>query len=289
MNGRRVRSRLAPYALILPGWLWLVIFFVVPTLSMLSVSTMTGNDLDGFKQTFHFSTYRDAWSQYQTQIVRSLEYGLAATVICLLIAYPVAYWIAFRGGRYKSSLLFLLLLPFFVSFVIRTQSWQFMLDDHGMVLGLLRTVHLAGSHTQILQTSTAVVGGLVYNFLPFTVLPIYVALERVDPALLEASSDLYANKFTAFRKVVLPLSLPGVFAAVLLTFVPVASDYVNAQILGGARTTMIGTVIQTEYFTNLNYPMAASLSFILMGVLLIGIFLYARLLGTDDVLEMAAA
>jgi len=256
---------------------------------MLSVSTMTGNDLNGFKQTFHFSTYKQAWSTYHVQILRSLEYGLAATIICLVIAYPVAYWIAFRGGRYKSSLLFLLLLPFFVSFVIRTQSWQFMLDDHGMVLGLLRTFHLAGSHTQILQTSTAVIGGLVYNFLPFTVLPIYVALERVEPALLEASADLYANKFIAFRKVVLPLSLPGVFAAVLLTFVPVASDYVNAQILGGARTTMIGTVIQTEYFTNLNYPMAASLSFILMGVLLIGIFLYARLLGTDDVLEMAAA
>jgi spermidine/putrescine transport system permease protein len=289
MSRRRYGSRLAPYALVLPGWLWLVIFFVVPTLSMLSVSTMTGNDLDGFKQTFHLGTYHQAWSLYHTQILRSLEYGLIATVICLVIAYPVAYWITFRGGRYKSSLLFLLLLPFFVSFVIRTQSWQFMLDDHGMVLGLLRTVHLAGSHTQILQTSTAVIGGLVYNFLPFTVLPIYVALERVDPALLEASADLYASKITAFRKVVLPLSLPGVFAAVLLTFVPVASDYVNAQILGGARTTMIGTVIQTEYFTNLNYPLAASLSFILMGVLLIGIFLYARLLGTDDVLEMATA
>ena len=288
MSKLRIRRRLAPYALVLPGWLWLVIFFVVPTVSMLSVSTMTGNDLDGFKQTFHFSTYSDAWTQYHVQILRSLRYGLAATVICLVIAYPVAYWIAFRGGRYKSSLLFLLLLPFFVSFVIRTQSWQFMLSDHGMVIGLLRDLHLAGDHTQILQTSTAVVGGLVYNFLPFTVLPIYVALERVDPALLEAGSDLYANKATAFRKVVLPLSLPGVFAAVLLTFVPVASDYVNAQILGGSQTTMIGTVIQTEYFTNLNYPLAASLSFILMGVLLVGIFLYARLLGTDDVLEMAA-
>jgi spermidine/putrescine transport system permease protein len=289
MSARRLRNRLTPYLLVLPGWLWLVIFFVVPTLSMLSVSTMTGNDLDGFKQTFHFSTYGNAWDSYHTQILRSLRYGLTATVICLVIAYPVAYWIAFRGGRYKSSLLFLLLLPFFVSFVIRTQSWQFMLSDHGMVLGLMRTLHLAGSGAQILQTSTAVVGGLVYNFLPFTVLPIYVALERVDPALLEASADLYANKATAFRKVVLPLSLPGVFAAVLLTFVPVASDYVNAQILGGAKTTMIGTVIQTEYFTNLNYPTAASLSFILMGVLLVGIFLYARLLGTQDVLEMAAA
>jgi spermidine/putrescine transport system permease protein len=289
MTGRSVRARLAPYALILPGWLWLVIFFVVPTVSMLSVSTMTGDVGAGFSQTWHFSTYADAWNLYHTQIIRSLIYGLIATALCLVIAYPVAYWIAFRGGRHKSSLLLLLLLPFFVSFVIRTQSWSFMLDDHGMVLGTLRTLHLAGGHTQILQTSTAVIGGLTYNFLPFTVLPIYVALERVDPALLEASADLYASKATALRKVVLPLSLPGVFAAVLLTFVPVASDYVNAQILGGTNTTMVGTVIQTEYFTNLHYPVAAALSFILMAVLLIGIFLYARALGTDDVLEMAAA
>ena len=286
---RALRGKLTPYLLILPGWLWLVIFFVVPTLTMLSVSTMTGDDLDGFRQTFHVATYGDAWSQFHVQIIRSLEYGIIATILCLLIAYPVAYWIAFRGGQYKSVLLFLLLLPFFVSFVIRTQSWEFMLDDHGMVLGLLRTLHLAGGSTQILQTPTAVIGGLVYNFLPFTVLPIYVALERVDPALLEASSDLYANKAVAFRKVVLPLSTPGVFAAVLLTFVPVASDYVNAQILGGSRTTMIGTVIETEYFTNLDYPIAAALSFILMAVLLIGIFVYARVLGTDDVLDMAAA
>ncbi|MBN9619746.1 MAG: ABC transporter permease [Actinobacteria bacterium] len=289
MSARSIRARITPYVMILPAWLWLVIFFVVPILTMLSVSTMTGNDLAGFKQTWHFHTYVQAWDTYHPQIIRSLVYGLIATAICLVIAYPVAYWIAFRGGRYKSTLLFLLLLPFFVSFVIRTQSWEFMLDDHGMVLGLLRTLHLAGGGTTILQTSTAVIGGLVYNFLPFTVLPIYVALERVDPALLEASSDLYANKVVAFRKVVLPLSTPGIFAAVLLTFVPVASDYVNAQILGGTHTTMIGTEIETEYFTNLNYPLAASLSFILMAVLLVGIFLYARLLGTDDVLEMAAA
>jgi spermidine/putrescine transport system permease protein len=296
MSARAIRRRLTPYVLVLPGWLWLVIFFVIPALAMLSVSTMTGDDLNGFKQTFHFGTYVDAWNQFHTQIIRSLLYGLIATVICLIIAYPVAYWIAFRGGRYKSSLLFLLLLPFFVSFVIRTQSWEFMLDDHGMVLGVLRTLHLdglvhfvTGSNEQILQTSTAVVGGLIYNFLPFTVLPIYVALERVDPALLEASADLYANKAAAFSKVVLPLSLPGVFAAVLLTFVPVSSDYVNAQILGGAHTTMVGSVIQTQYFTNLNYPMAAALSFILMAILLVGIFGYARALGTQDAMDMAAA
>jgi spermidine/putrescine transport system permease protein len=298
MNAAQIRRRLTPYALILPGWLWLAIFFVVPIVAMLSVSTMTGDDLNGFKQTWHFGTYADVWDQYHTQILRSLLYGLIATVICLIIAYPVAYWIAFRGGLYKSSLLFLLLLPFFVSFVIRTQSWEFMLQDNGMVHGLMDNLHLTGvlqsiglvgDDGQILSRTPAVIGGLVYNFLPFTVLPIYVALERIEPALLEAGSDLYANKATAFRKIVLPLSLPGVFAAVLLTFVPVSSDFVNATILGGTHTTMVGTNIQTEYFKNLDYPAASALSFILMGILLVGIFVYARLLGTRDVLEMAAA
>jgi spermidine/putrescine transport system permease protein len=297
MSGPQLRRRLTPYALILPGWLWLVIFFVVPTVTMLSVSTMTGNDLDGFKQTFHLSTYSDAWSQYHTVILRSLLYGLIATALCLLIGYPVAYWIAFRGGAHKSALLFLLLLPFFVSFVIRTQSWEFMLSDDGMVLDVLRTLHLEGalkaihlisSDGHITQTSTAVVGGLVYNFIPFTILPIYVALERIEPALLEASSDLYGSKAATFGKVVLPLSLPGVFAAVLLTFVPVASDFVNATILGGTSNTMVGNIIQQQY-TDLHYPTAAALSFILMAILLIGIFAYARALGTEDALAMAAA
>jgi spermidine/putrescine transport system permease protein len=289
---RTLRARLVPYWLVLPAWLWLVIFFVVPTLVMLSVSTMTGNLLDGFKQTFAWHTYSDGWSRYHVQFIRSIVYGLVATAICLVIAYPVAYWIAFRGGRHKSSLLFLLLLPFFVSFVIRTQSWNFILSDNGILLSPLKHSifgwHPLPKDFSILQTPTAVVGGLVYNFLPFTVLPIYVALERVDPALLEASADLYASKTAAFLRVVFPLSVPGVFAAVLLTFVPVASDYVNATILGGTNTTMIGNVIQTEYFTNSDYPTAAALSFILMGVLLVGIFVYAKALGTEDVLEMAA-
>ena len=289
MSRSRLRARLVPYLLVLPGWLWLVIFFVVPTLVMLSVSTMTGDLGTGFKQTFHWSTYSDGWRLYHVQFVRSIVYGLIATAICLVIAYPVAYWIAFRGGRHKSSLLFLLLLPFFVSFVIRTQSWNFILSDNGMVISRLKDWHWVGQDFHILATPVAVIGGLVYNFLPFTVLPIYVALERVDPALLEASADLYASKTAAFRKVVLPLSMPGVFAAVLLTFVPVTADYVNAAILGGTKTTMIGNVIQTEYFTNLNYPLAAALSFILMGGLLIGVFAYAKSLGTDDVLDMAGA
>jgi spermidine/putrescine transport system permease protein len=285
----RLRARLAPYYLALPGWLWLVIFFVVPTLVMLSVSTMTGDLVSGFKQTFHWSTYSTGWTQFHTQFIRSIIFGLISTALCLVIAYPVAYWIAFRGGAHKASLLFLLLLPFFVSFVIRTQSWNQILSDNGMVLSPLKSLHLLPTGFHILATPYAVIGGLTYNFMPFMVLPIYVALERVDPALLEASADLYASKVSAFLRVVFPLSIPGVFAGVLLTFVPVASDYVNASILGGTNTTMIGNVIQTEYFTNLDYPTAAALSFILMAALLIGVFLYARVLGTEDALEMAGA
>lgn len=285
---RRLGARLAPYWLILPAWLWLAIFFVVPTFVMLSVSTQSGSIETGFRQTFDWSNYSNAWSEYSVQFIRSIEYGVIATVLCLLIAYPVAYWIAFRGGNHKSSLLFLLLLPFFVSFVIRTQSWQMMLSSNGIILSPLRHLGLLPSSYHVLATSTAVVGGLTYNFLPFMVLPIYVSLERVDGALLEAASDLYGSKTATFRKVVLPLSTPGVFAGVLLTFVPAAADYVNASILGGAHTTMIGNIIQTEYFTNLDYPVASALSFILMAGLLIGVFAYAKALGTADTLEMAA-
>jgi spermidine/putrescine transport system permease protein len=285
---KRLKGRMAPYLLVLPGWLWLAIFFLIPALTMLSVSTMTGTLTFGFKQKFHFGNYSDAWDKYHVVLIRSLEYGLIATALCLVIAYPVAYWIAFYGGKYKSSLLFLLLLPFFVSFVIRTQAWNVLLEDNGPVLGLLH--HLGvGHHAHILQTSYAVIGGLVYNFLPFTVLPIYVALERVDPVLLEASSDLYSTRTAAFLRVVFPLSLPGVFASVLLTFVPVSADYVNASILGGAKNTMVGSGIYTEYVTNGNFPVASALSFMLMAVLLVGVFLYARLLGTEDALEMAVA
>jgi spermidine/putrescine transport system permease protein len=288
VSRRRIGARLAPYWLVLPGWLWLALFFVIPTLVMLSISTQTGNIVSGFRQTFHWHTYVEAWSQYHVQFIRSLEYALVATLLCLVIAYPVAYWIAFRGGTRKSSLLFLVLLPFFVSFVIRTQSWNFMLSDNGIILTPLKNLGILSQDYHILATSTAVIGGLTYNFLPFMVLPIYVALERVDPALLEAAADLYGSKPATFRKVVLPLSMPGVFAGVLLTFVPAASDYVNATILGGTGTSMIGNVIQTEYFTNLDYPVAAALSFMLMAGLLVGVFAYARVLGASNALEMAA-
>lgn len=281
-------KRLAPYLLILPGGLWLAIFLVVPMVFMASVSTQEGNVVDGFVQTFNFSVYGDALTQYQTQFLRSAGYGLAATVISIALAYPMAYWIAFKGGSRKSTYLLLVLLPFFVSFVLRTVSWKFLLADDGMLLGPLKSAGLLPEDFHVLQTTFAVIGGLVYNYLPFMILPIYVALERVDPKVVEAAQDLYAAKREAFTKIVLPLSLPGVFAGVLMTFVPMTADYVNAGILGGPENTMIGNIIQTEYLVNNDYPTAAALSFTLMAAMLVGIFAYAKALGTENVLEAAA-
>jgi spermidine/putrescine transport system permease protein len=283
-----MRKRLAPYWLILPGGLWLAVFFVIPMLAMLNVSTQTGSLETGFRQTFDWHNYTDMISAYHTQLVRSLVYGLLTTVITILLAYPMAYWIAFKGGRHKSSYLFLILLPFFVTFVIRTISWQFLLADNGIVLGNLKSWGLLPQTFHVLATPYAVVGGLVYNFLPFMVLPIYVALERIDRSLLEAAADLFASRREAFTKVVLPLSLPGVFAGVILTFVPAAADYVNAQILGGTGQIMIGNIIETLYLTNSQYPQASALSSILLAALLVGIFAYAKALGTRDVLDASA-
>jgi spermidine/putrescine transport system permease protein len=279
------RGRLAPYLLGLPGALWLAIFFVVPLLVMFSLSLQSGNVEEGFRFTWQWSNYADVWEFYRVQFIRSLLYGLIVTALCLALGYPVAYWIAFHGGSRKSTYLFLILLPFFVSFVIRTASWKFILADQGIVLGPLKDIGLLPQDFHILATATAVIGGLTYNYLPFMVLPLYVALERIDPSLVEAAHDLFASRAQAFRRVVLPLSLPGVFAGVLITFVPVASDFVNSGILGGTQTTMIGNVIQTVYLASNDYPLASAMSFMLMAVLLVGIFIYARALGTEDVLE----
>ncbi|HEU5158362.1 MAG TPA: ABC transporter permease [Streptosporangiaceae bacterium] len=287
MNAR-LRARLTPYALLLPGGLWLLIFFVVPLVAMVSLSLQQGDIVNGYTLTWHWQTYVDGIRQYHDQIIRSLGYGGVSTVLQLAIGYPVAYWIAFYGGRRKSVYLFLLLLPFFVSFVLRTIAWQFFLSDNGILLGPLKDIGMVPEDFHLLARSTAVIGGLTYNYLPFMVLPLYVALERVDRGLVEAAHDLYASRVQTFVRVVLPLSLPGVFAGVLITFVPASSDYVNASILGGPQNSMIGNVIQNQYLINQTYPTAAALSFTLMAILLIGIFMYARALGTEDVLEAAA-
>jgi spermidine/putrescine transport system permease protein len=282
-----MRRRLTPYLLVLPGGLWLAIFFVVPMLVMLSFSLMQGDIVNGFSLTWHWQNYTDGLSTYSDQLVRSLIYGVLATLACVLLAYPAAYWIAFRGGAHKTTYLFLMLLPFFVSFVLRTVSWQFLLSDEGIVLGPLKDAGLLPQDFHVIATGFAVVAGLTYNYLPFMVLPIYVALERVDPKLIEAAQDLYAGRVQGFLRVVFPLSLPGVFAGVLMTFVPVSADYVNATVLGGTNNTMIGNIIQNLYLVNTDYPQAAALSFTLMAILLVGIFLYAKALGTEEVLEVA--
>ncbi|MEU7690418.1 ABC transporter permease [Microbispora hainanensis] len=284
----RLRASLTPYLLLFPGTLWLAIFFVIPTVVMLSLSLQSGDVVNGYAFTFNWHSYVDGISTYHDQIVRSLVYGVISTAIQIVIGFPVAYWIAFKGGTRKSVYLFLLLLPFLVSFVLRTISWQFFLSDNGMLLGPLKSLGLVPQDFHILATSAAVIGGLAYNFLPFMILPMYVALERIDPRVLEAAQDLYASKTQTFLRVVLPLSLPGVFAGVLMTFVPATSDYVNASVLGGTSNTMIGNVIQNQFLINQDYPTASALSFTLMALLLVGIFAYAKALGTEDVLEVAA-
>jgi spermidine/putrescine transport system permease protein len=280
------RKRSAPYGLAAPAVLYLVIFFLIPIGYMFRTSLMSGW-LGSYEFTWNFSNYATGIEQYGDIILRSLGYAVMVTAIALVVAYPVAYWIAFYGGKRKNVFLFLLLLPFFVSFIIRTVQWQFLLSDNGLILGTLKSWGLLPENYHVLGTTIAVISGITYNFLPFTALPLYVALERIDPRLLEAGRDLYAGKATTFRKVVWPLSLPGVFAAFLLTFVPAVGDYVNASILGGPNNTMIGNVIQTRFFLEFDYPVASALSFMLMAALLIGATIYARVLGTQDVTEGA--
>jgi len=277
-----------PYGLASPAALYLAIFFLIPIIYMFYTSLQSGF-IGDFHFNWYFKNYSEALQQYGDIYVRSIWYAGLATFFCLLFAYPVAYWIAFYGGKRKSVFLFLLLLPFFVSFLIRTIQWEFLLKDDGLILGPLKAIGLLPQNYHVLATGTAVVAGITYNFIPFTALPLYVALERIDKRLVEAGKDLYAGKFTTFRKVVWPLSLPGVFAAFLLTFVPAVGDYVNVTYLGGPSNTMIGNVIQTQFLTNLNYPMAAAMSFILMAALLIGASIYAKVLGTEDVTRGAAA
>jgi spermidine/putrescine transport system permease protein len=261
------------------------LFFLVPVVFMASISLQTGDLYAGFKMTWHFKNFSDALSQYHTQFLRSLKYGGIATVATLVVSYPVAYWIAFHGGRHKTTWLLILLLPFFVSFVIRTLAWQWILSDSGIVLGTLKSWHILPQNFHVLATPTAVVGGIAYNFLPFMALPLYVALEKIDRSVVEAARDLYASKVQVFLRVILPLSIPGLFAGILLTFVPATGDYVNAAILGGPKTTMIGNIIQLQFLQNFAYPLAAALSFILMAGLLIGIFAYAKVLGTRAIEE----
>jgi len=273
---------LTPYLLLAPGIAWLAVFFLVP-LGFLAYQSLQSGSIDfGYAFTWAWGNYWDAIRNYRTQFVRSLEYAGIATVLALVVSYPVAYWIAFRGGRWKNLLLLFIVAPFFVTYLIRTLAWQTILADHGFVVRTLQGIHIVSANGRVLNTGTAVVAGITYNFLPFMALPLYVALEQIDGRLLEAAEDLYASRWKAFLHVTLPLSLPGVVAGTLLTFIPAAGDFINAQLLGSPTNHMIGNVIQSKFLELTDYPAAAAMSFVLMAVILVAVLAYARAVGTEQ-------
>ena len=279
-------SRL-PYLLLLPGLAFLSIFFILPILNLAATSTQSpaaSGEIGSYVQTFQFSNYVNAFLESREQFARSFIYATLATLLALAISYPLAYAIAFKSGRWKNLLVVLVVAPFFTSFLLRTIAWKQILGENGPVVGPLRALHIIGQQTTLTASAFAVVTGMTYNFLPFMTLPLYASLDRIDPRTLEAAGDLYANGFTTFRKVTFPLSLPGVVAGTLLTFIPAAGDYVNAAILGNPSTKMVGNVIDSRFFRIVDYPTAAALSFMLMAAILILITVYIRRSGTEELI-----
>jgi spermidine/putrescine transport system permease protein len=278
-----------PLLLLLPGLLWLIVFFAVPLYYQAKISLNTGSPFEGFRFAWHWSTYTDAIRTYHTQFIRSFIYAAASTGLSLLIGYPLAYAIAFRGGRWRNALLLAVILPFFVTYLVRTLAWETILDDSSPLVSFLQTLGIIGKNGHVLATTSAVIAGITYNFLPFMILPLYAALERIDPRMLEAGADLYGNRRAVFTRVTLPLSMPGVVAGVLLTFIPAAGDFVNAALLGSPKQTMIGNVIQSRYLEVNDYPTAAALSFMLMAIILVMVAIWAKIAGTESLMGAETA
>jgi spermidine/putrescine transport system permease protein len=279
-----LRRASLPYLLLLPGLGWLFLFFALPLVYMALESLKTGTIDTGFQLTWEFSNYTNALSDYSEQFIRSFEYAGLATLIAFLIGYPLAYVIAFRGGKWRNALLLLVIVPFFVTYLIRTLSWETILADSGIVVSTLKSLGILSEDGRLLDTTVSVVAGITYNFLPFMILPLYASLERIDPRLLEAGYDLYGRRRDVFFRVTLPLSMPGVVAGGLLTFIPAAGDFINAQLLGTPKQFMIGNVIQSRYLVVADYPTAAALSFLLMAFMLIIVLIWARVAGTEALL-----
>ena len=276
-----IRRRLTPYSLLAPGLIWLILFFVIPMYYMGELSLKTGSLETGYQLTWAFENYTDSINEYSTQFLRAFQYAGIATIFCLLIGYPLAYAIAFKAGRWKNLMLFAVVAPFFTTYLIRTIAWKTILDDSSPVVSFLKTIHLIPQDGRVLATSAAVIAGLTYNFLPFMILPLFTALERLDRRLLEASNDLYASTAQTFWRITLPLTMPGIIAGILLTFIPAAGDYVNVIFLGGTNQAMIGNVIQSKYLVVNDYPDAAALSFTLMAIILVALLLYIKFAGSE--------
>ena len=278
-----MKRRAVPYFLLAPGAAWLLLFFVVPLYYMAELSLNSGV-VGQLEFSWNWDNYSEALSLYDAQFIRSFVYAGIATLVALVLAYPLAYTIAFKAGRWKYLLLFAVVAPFFTTYLIRTIAWQTILFDQSPVTNVLDAVGLA-PEGQVLATSGAVIAGLTYNFLPFMILPIYASLERIDVRLIEAAKDLYGSAAQSFWRVTLPLSAPGVVAGTLLTFIPAVGDYVNALFLGGVGNRMIGNVIQSLYLTQADYPAAAALAFVLMGLIMIAVAIYIRLAGSEALME----
>jgi spermidine/putrescine transport system permease protein len=291
-GGPETRRKLAPYGLLKPGMFWLALFYLAPLFTLLrqSLSSLPSRFAVEAEFDWNFGNYADAFSDFGDQFKRGFQYAGTATVLCILIGYPLAYVIAFRGGRWKYVLLGLVVVPFFTSYLIRTIAWRSLLADSGPFIEILETFRLTGpmetfgfmDNGKLLDTSWAVIGGLTYNFLPFMILPIYVSLEKINPALVDAAKDLYSGSVRAFLKIVVPLSIPGLFAGTLLTFIPAAGDFINAEYLGGPNNTMIGNSIEDQFLTQNNYPVAAAMSFVLMAIITVATLVYTKFMGTED-------
>jgi spermidine/putrescine transport system permease protein len=261
-----------PYLLLLPGVLFLAFFFLIPLFRMFQLSLEDGG----------LSNYSDVFTSNAETIGRTFVYAALATVGCIVLGFPLAYFIAIKGGRWKNFLLALVVLPFFVTYLVRTLAWKILLFDDGPIVAILQGIGILGDDGRLLGEPVAVIGALTYNFLPFMVLPIYVALEKMDRRLLEASADLYGSPWRSFRKVTLRVALPGVFAGTLLVFIPAAGDFVNSELLGSEKTIMIGNVIEQNFGRDFFRPELSALSFMLMAIILIGVLIYSRALGTEE-------
>ena len=284
----RRHPALVPLLLLLPGLVWLVSFYLAPNIQMFASSFWSGTLESGFSFSLeNWVNYPNALGTYQEQYVRSIQYGFAATLLCFAIAFPLANFNAFKAGRARSILLFLVVAPFFTSYLLRTIGWRTILGDDSIILGPLKAAGLIDPSARFLDTPFSVIAGIAYNFVPFMILPIYVSLEKIDRRLLEAAQDLYASSWGAFRRITLPLAVPGIFAGSLLTFIPAIGDFINSELLGNPGTTMVGNVIQRQFLVVRDYPTAAALSFMLMVLILAGVALYGRLLGTEELTSKA--
>ena len=286
-----MRRLSVPYLLGFTGAAWLILFFLIPLIAGLIVSLMSGDVASGYRLTWNWSIYSDIFVNsnvnYALFLGRSLFYGATATLLTIVIGYPLAYFIAFRvSPRWKTPLLFLVLISFLISFVIRTKMWVFLFGAQGPIISFLQSIHLAGPDFAVLGTPGAVIGGQTYNDLAYMVLPIYVALERIDTRLFEATEDLYGTKRAVFFKTILPLSRSGIFSGILIVFIDTVGDPVNAALLGGRNTYNFGEAIQYAYLNLQQYNVAAALSTVLMIALGIILFVYARVFGTENIEDL---